>query len=368
MTNKYILYGAPVSLYTGKTRAYLTYKKIPYEEVFSSLSVYKKVIIPKTGVRYIPVLKTPADEYVQDTSAIMDVLEASFPQRSVIPNSPKQRLVSAILEMWGDEWLLIPAMHYRWNHDNFPFIYEEFGKVVLPRMPAFIRRIVGKKISTRFSGYLPMLGINNQSIPAIEDWYENHVLPVLDAHFENHDYLLGGRPCIGDFGLIGPLYTHLLRDPASGKLMKRIAPNVVKWIERMNQDNSELADWLEDDSIPATLNALLKRQFAEFWPVQLGSLASIQQWIKDNPGLKKLPRILGEHDFTIGDATAKCGVRTFSQWKLQRVLDIYQNFTSEEKKSVDPMLVELGGFEVMQTTISKRVTRENNKLVVEQHS
>lgn len=365
MSSQYTLYGAQLSLYTGKIRSYLQYKNIPFSEVFSSLSVYKNIIIPKTGVRFIPVVKTPTGEYLQDTSAIVDALEATFPNRSVAPHSPKQHLVSAILEMWGDEWLLIPAMHYRWNHDNFPFIYEEFGKIALPKMPAFMRRFVGKKLGAKFRGFVPMLGISAKSIPAIEDWYENHVLPELDAHFAKYDYLLGARPCIGDFGLMGPLYAHLYRDPAPGKLMKAKAPNVARWVERMNKDVPEIGNWLADDEIPDTLMALLKRQFTEFWPVQLDTLERNQQWIKSNPDNRKLPRMLGEHDYQIGNVSESRAARTFSQWKLQRVLDIYQGFDEHEKASVDPLLHNLGGFDFMQTTIRHRVSRENNMIVAD---
>ncbi|WP_371192913.1 glutathione S-transferase family protein [Glaciecola sp. SC05] len=364
MPDNYTLYGAPLSLYTGKTRAYLRFKQIPFDEVFSSLSVYKKVIIPKTGVRFIPVLRTPTDKFIQDTSVIMDSLEAEFPLRSAVPKGPKQRLVSAIFEMWADEWLLLPAMHYRWNHDNFPFIYEEFGKVVMPYMPAFVRRIMGKKAGAKFKGFVPMLGITPKSIPAIENWYENEVLPMLDAHFARHDYLLGSRPCIGDFGLIGPMYAHLYRDPASGKLMKRLAPNVVKWVERMNQDNVQLGRWCVNDRIPETLLPLLQQQFKEFWPVQLDTAKHVQEWIEQNPKASKLPRALGEHSFQIGNVTEKRVIRTFSQWKLQRVLDVYQAMSDDEKQRVDPLLKELGGYEVMQTVIERRVTRTNNVLVV----
>jgi len=365
MSNQYILYGAPLSLYTGKMRAYMLYKQIPFTEVFSSLAVYKKIIIPNTGVRFVPVVKTPTGEFLQDTSAIMDVLETRFPERSVIPSTPKQRLISAILEMWGDEWLLIPAMHYRWNHDNFPFIYEEFGKIAFPSMPAFIRRFVGKKLGAKFRSFVPMLGITEKTIPGIENWYENHVLPLLDAHFAKHNYLLGARPCIGDFGLSGPLYAHLYRDPAPGKLMKEIAPNVVKWVERMNQANVEQGNYLEDDIIPDTLLAILKRQFSEFWPVQIDTLARNQEWMLNNPETKELPRAAGEHTFQIDGIVEKRMVRTFSQWKLQRVLDVYQAFSETEKASVDPLLHELGGFALMQTKIGQRVTREKNILVVD---
>ena len=58
MTNKHILYGAEFSLYSGKARCYLRYKQVPFDEVLSSLSVYKQTIIPNTGVRFIPVVDT----------------------------------------------------------------------------------------------------------------------------------------------------------------------------------------------------------------------------------------------------------------------------------------------------------------------
>jgi len=322
------------------------------------------VIVPKTGVRYIPVVETPEGQFIQDTSAIMDVLESRFTERSVVPRTPKQKLVSAIFEMWGDEWLLIPAMHYRWNHGNFPFIYEEFGKIAFPSMPTFVRRFVGKKLGARFKSFVPMLGITDKSIPAIEHWYENQVLPALNAHFGKHDYLLGGRPCVGDFGLMGPLYAHLYRDPAPGKIMRDIAPNVVKWIDRMNSEDSKAGDYLANDDIPDSLLGLLKQQFIEFWPVQIDTLALNKRWIEENPKTRELPRMLGEHKYRIGRVTEKRVVRTFSQWKLQRVLDIYHGFSKEEKAVVDPLLHAIEGYEPMQTIVKKRVKRENNKLVV----
>jgi glutathione S-transferase len=364
MSDSYTLYGAPMSMYTGKTRAYLRFKQIPFNEVFSSFRVYKKIIVPKTGVQFIPVVETPDGDFVQDTSVIMDVLENKFAQRSVVPSSPQQTLVSALFEMWADEWLLLPAMHYRWNHDNFPFIYEEFGKVVLPYMPAFIRAIVGKKVGAKFKGFVPMLGITPKTIPALEACYEQQVLPMLDAHFAKHDYLLGSRPCIGDFGLMGPLYAHLYRDPAPRKLMQKIAPNVVKWVKRMNQEDVELGQWCVKDRIPETLIPLLQQQFKTFWPVLVDSVNITQTWIKENPNTKKLPRALGEHTFQIGDITEKRVVRSFSQWKLQRVLDIYAAMSRDEKLSVEPLLKEVGGYEFMQTAVSTRVSRENNILVV----
>ena len=57
--DRYTLYGTEFSLYTGKARAYLRYKGIPFREVLSTLSVYRRTIVPGTGVSMIPVVETP---------------------------------------------------------------------------------------------------------------------------------------------------------------------------------------------------------------------------------------------------------------------------------------------------------------------
>ena len=170
MTDSYKLYGAPMSLYTGKVRSYLKKKGLPYDEILSSVSVYKKFIIPRTGVRYIPVLQTPDDMVLQDTTVILDELESRHPENSIYPDTPRQHLAALLIETYADEWLVIPAMHYRWNFpfQNDKFIYSEFGRVVLPWAPAFLRAIVGKKIGGQFKAKVPLLVISEKTIPAIE--------------------------------------------------------------------------------------------------------------------------------------------------------------------------------------------------------
>ena len=115
MAADYILYGADHSLYTGKVRAYLRYKGLNFEERAATRDVYKSVILPRVGAPIVPVLETAAGEFMQDSTDIIDFLEARHPQASVYPATPVQRLVALLLELYGDEWLVIPAMHYRWS-------------------------------------------------------------------------------------------------------------------------------------------------------------------------------------------------------------------------------------------------------------
>lgn len=365
---KYILYGADFSLYSGKVRAYLNYKNINYDEILATIRIYKKVIIPETGVKFMPVVKTPDGTFLQDTSVIIDTIEHLETTKSVIPPSPIQNLVSLLLEVYGDEWLLIPAMHYRWNRDNFPFIYEEFGNLISPYLPAFIKRRIGKKIGSRFKGLVPALGITEQSIPAIEDWYQNQFLRALNHHFELHDFLLGSCPSIADFGFMGPLYAHLYRDPESGKLMKSLAPEVARWVERMNQSQQIQGEFCSDDEIADTLLPIIQLMFRDQWPVLMETAQRLADWyhksVQDKSQDVEIPRRLGTMTCSINGCSVERMVLPYSIWMMQRPLDCYQSLTGNNKLKVDEFLHNQGLFEAMQFQPSVRVTRKNNKFII----
>ena len=360
--DRYTLYGTEFSLYTGKARAYLRYKGIPFREVLSTLSVYRRTIVPGTGVSMIPVVETPEGELIQDTTDIIDRLESRFPERPVYPDTPAQRLAALLLELYGDEWLLIPAMHYRWNFpaENRRFLFAEFGRVVLPRAPAPLRRFAGGRLARRFAGMLPGLGIDERTIPAIEQWYEGF-LRDLDAHFAEHPYLFGGRASIGDFGLIAPLYAHLYRDPAPGRLMRRIAPHVAAWVERMNEPEPPIGDWLPDDAVPETLIPILRRQFDEQFPVLADTALRVSEWIAKQPG-ERIRRTIGTHAFRIGEAHGERAVMPYALWMAQRPLDYYHGLSHTARAAADDLLARAGGEAAMAMPLPRRVARRENRL------
>ncbi|MEQ9518778.1 MAG: glutathione S-transferase [Parvibaculum sp.] len=371
MSDTYQLLGADISYYTGKARAYLRYKGIPFEDVRATRDIYVRTILPRTGVAMIPVLMTPDDIAVQDTSEIIDFLEMRFPNPSVFPATPRQGTIARLFELYGDEWLVIPAMHYRWNH-NADAMYLEFGKVSQPELSEAEQVEVGKETCKPFKGALPILGVTPATEKAIEASYEQ-LLRDLDAHFKIYPFLFGTRPSIGDFGLMGPLYAHQYRDPASGEIMKRIAPNVAKWVERMNAPDVKQGGFLADDEVPETLLPVIRRIFEEQFPPLHVMVDALGQWIEAHPEEPipcAIPRTIGKQSFFLKErdgkiVTAERGMFTFSQWMLQRVLDFYQPLAGEARDSVDTLLDKVQGREAMQFELKHRVTRVKNKLVAE---
>lgn len=356
MSDIYKLYGAAISLYTGKARAFLRYKNVPFVEESGSPDIFERI-----GFRMIPVLHTPDDELIQDTTEIIDYIEEKHGEVSVYPQGTTQKLVALLFEVYGDEWLIMPAMHYRWAY-NLDYILEEFGKMVMPDASSAQQREVGEKMSAAFRGSLPSLGVTPETVPAIEACYEE-LLDHLNQHFAQNWYLFGTRPSIGDYGLMGPLYAHNYRDPASGDIMKRLAPNVVRWIDLMNTPAPNSGHFLKDDVIPATLLPILKRIFSDCVPAMVDTIATTAEWIEANPEASEIPRTIGEHDFQIGGVQGRRVVRPFSQWMFQRPLAHYHFLQGDARKQADELLHSVGGYELMQTQVEHPLTRSNYKLV-----
>lgn len=357
------LIGAEASYYTGKVRAYLRWKGIPFDEVLATADVYRQVIIPRTGTRFIPVLIGVDGEAIQDSTDIIDAVERQLPEPSVYPSTPVQRLVALLFEIYGDEWLVLPAMHYRWSFpENQEFLLREFGGTLHPEASDPEQRAHGVKASAPFSGALPLLGVTPQTAPAIEAW-TTELFTQLCHHLARHPFLLGTRPSIGDFGLLGPLYAHLYRDPYPGRLMLEKAPRVARWVERMNAPVAGSGDFLPDDEVPETLCPILKRMFREHVPVMRDTARLLAVWVRENPG-QQIPRVIGTHEVSIGGVTTERAVFPYTVWMLQRAVDHYAALTGRDRCRVDTYLREVGAPDALTGPLPVRVTRAANRLVV----
>lgn len=363
MSAQYKLYGCEFSPYTGKVRAYLNYKKANYTEIFSSAFQYATVIRPRTGVMFVPILITPENEALQDSSVIIDTLEKRLPQRAITPNTPAQKLACSLIELYGDEWMVpMPSMHYRWNYpENRDFLYGQFGGIALPYAPELVKRILGKKISQRFSGYVPKLGLVGEIKDAIEQRHEQ-LLASLQQHFQQYKYLLGDRPSMADFAMFGPLYAHLYRDPAAGKIMRAQAPLAVEWIERLRKPINDIGDWAPNDEVPQAALDILNMLFEDSMPIHLEAVKRVTEWADKNPGEKRMPAALSGIDFELLGKKGSRMLLSSPIWKLQRPLFLYQQ--SENKTAMNKLLKSTGGFAAMQTKIKYPMTRKNNHVLL----
>jgi glutathione S-transferase len=356
MSTSYRLYGGQLSYFTGKVRAYLLWKRLPFVEMVASAAVYREIIVPRVGFPVIPVIVTPDDETLQDTTEIIDALERRHPDASVYPATPLQRLVALLLEVYGDEWLVIPAMHYRW-HYNREWAIRSFGELNAPDATPEVQLAIGTKRAEPFANAAILLGAEPHMHAAIEASYVSF-LKDLDRHFETYDYALGDRPSIGDFGLFGPLYAHLYRDPKSGELMRQQAPSVVRWIHRMNEPPAQ-GDrcFLPEDEVPSTLEPILERMMREQLPVLTDSARLLRERLAAKPG-ERIPRAIGTHDFELEGCRGQRIVGSYSLWMLQRARDAYRALSSADRDAANRVLSKVHGEQFMCFEDPPRLARE----------
>jgi len=65
----------------------------------------------------IPLVITPEDEGVQDSTPLIEGMEERFPEPGIHPPDPVSRFVSALIEEYADEWANKPMFHYRWTYE-----------------------------------------------------------------------------------------------------------------------------------------------------------------------------------------------------------------------------------------------------------
>jgi glutathione S-transferase len=355
--------GWPSSPYSAKTRSYLRFKGIPFEDVQPTAWGMYWHMQRRLGFVIMPIVLGPKGELLQDTAEIIDTLEARHPERPILPTTPRQRLTARLLALWADEWLPIWNIHFRWSlQQNVDFAIDDFSAHALPFLPSPLRRPLGRRIASKMQRYLKVLGVSKETIPAIEAW-THETLDLLDEHLATATFLLGDRPTTADFAVYGPIYAHLYRDPGTTSLVTS-RPHLLAWLLRMENPSPAHADGalLPDDEVSKPIQQILRRQFEEQFPVLKETVERVGNEVNEAKN-GKLPRGLGKVAFHIGEATGERVAMTFQQWKLQRVLDEYQGLEESDRATVDAYLHTLDGLDAMQIKPTARVKRERYRIV-----
>lgn len=361
------LYGSPLSLYTGRARSYLIKAGLDYRETTATSTHYLEQVLPKAGNRRgVPTLELGTGEVIRDGAAIIDHFEAQSGS-GFSPVTPRQQVISRLLDVIGAEGLLRPAMHYRWNFpdENLAFLKFHFATMVPPNLD---RESVAEKMMNQMRGAGQAFGAVPDTFALVESLYER-LLDRLDAHFAEHPYLLGGRPCIGDFGMIAPLYAHLGRDPKPLSLMQHRAIRLFRWVERMNRPEPDIGEfdnaseaYLPDDEIPQTLIQVLQHLAIDFVPETRAAAALINDWLAQQGDLAGVPaeRGLGLARFDVEGVTLNALAQPYRFFLLARVQALYESLSEEDARDVDSLLASCGLREVLDIRLDRALGRENN--------
>jgi len=255
MSDLYRVFGAENSPFSVKVRSYFRYKGIPHEWIVRSndtMEEYKKY----AKLPLIPLVVTPEDEAIQDSTPIIEKVEARHPDPSIHPSDPVCGFLSALVEEFGDEWGNKWMLHYRWAReaDQVAASRRLVGEM-MPGMSEEQQGGMAKGIAERMVGRVWFVGSNEKTAAQIEDSF-GQGLELLEPNLAERAYLFGARPSFADFGLWGQIYNASL-DPTPGGILREKAPSVANWVERMLEPKAD-GDFERFESLSPTLAPFLK--------------------------------------------------------------------------------------------------------------
>lgn len=258
MPAPYRLYGAELSPYSQKVRAYLAYKGAAFEWLLRSQKRQEE-FARYAKLPLIPVLVGSDEAVLQDSTPIIEALEAESPALAIEDSS--LAFLSALLEDYADEWLNKAMFHYRWSYGPDQ---ESAAKRIVDGMfedeAPPNRDAIEAAVRERMVGRLKHVGSNPETAPTIEASL-TRLLDLLNAHLDGRDYLLGSKLSLADLGIAAQLQ-QLLSDPTPGALIRERAPRVAAWVSRTMDAPSKGGAYESLDALAPTLAPLLKDELA----------------------------------------------------------------------------------------------------------
>ncbi len=254
----YRVIGAEESPYSVKVRSYLRYKGLPHQWLTRTQA--QDLYQQHAKLPLVPLVVTPQETALQDSTPIIETIEASHPEPSIYPADPTARFVCTLLEEFGDEWGNKWMFHYRWAREVDQIACSRrLAAAVMPEAQGDADKLdaAAKNIRERMVDRVWFVGSSPQTAMQIENSFKD-ALTLLEPHLATRPYLFGGRPSFADFALWGQIY-NAHRDPTPQRIIETSAPNTLAWIERMLQPvaEGEFADW---QILAPTLTPLLADQ------------------------------------------------------------------------------------------------------------
>ncbi len=327
------------SPYSGKVRTYFHYKGIPYRRMRTTFPTYMGRIPELVGMPIIPVILTPDNQVMQDSTPMMEWFEKEYPDRAVVPPDNRLAFLMWMVEDFADEYAPRWSMHYRWGNE-------------------LSRDTIGYRIGRRFSYGLPDADIdtNAQMVIARQSGFDIHLgltdatradveaqlielLSILERHFVEYRFLFGDRPSMADFALYGHLYAHLFRDPLSMHVLETKAPQTCNWLEiitdfgdtRGEVGQTEFGAWVDFNRLPETLKDLTRFIGATYFPLAAATAAA---------SINREKRFKA----TIRGIEAEFSTHHYRAWSFEQLQLRYEALPGEAKTAVKSLLEESGGW------------------------
>jgi glutathione S-transferase len=216
----YIIYGGELSLFTRKLEAAMIFYGADFE-MQSKAPNNAGEIEQRSGTHQVPVLLTPENWMIADTTPLLHLLDSRYPARRLFPDG-SIGVLTQVIEEYFDEWVARTMVHYRWH-------YPESAKFASERMSGG-----NAEAAARVREWGPRAcratGTDSQQQRREAESEYVRILEAVNNQLTDSAYLLGDRPTAVDCIVLGGLRAHTNMDPDPQKVTATY-PRVVAWAE-----------------------------------------------------------------------------------------------------------------------------------------
>lgn len=283
------LYGAEHSAFSQKLLTYLRYKG--FDHTYIPRTAENAAEFTRLArLPLIPLLVEADGRTAQDSTQIMERLDAAHPTPQVRPDDPAVGFLACLIEDWADEWLNKVSLHFRWADEADRAAAAQASVAAI--YPQGAPDGAAEVIAARMAAKLPVAGAGPENGPALEAALKEAVA-LLDAHLLARPFLFGGLPTCADFAVAAQV-SQLQKDARSAAVL-RDAPWLTAYVTRMQAPQPEEGASYESlDALEPTLAPLLSRQIGGLY------LAFADANAQAHAGGGAIALEIGGHAFTQG--------------------------------------------------------------------
>ncbi len=271
MPDDYVIHGAPFSLFTRKLEAAFRFYDLPFRLENAAIGG-DETAARRADTHQIPVLHTPENWMIADTTPILDLLDGRVPARRLFPTGPLGVLVHIVEEVL-DEWLARVMVHFRWH-------YAENTRHI-------VGHALGREVTLEEASEFPLAKWGPRACRATGTELEFHqqaaeqeyfdLLSALESQLGETAFALGNRPTAVDAILLGGLRAHTNADPLPDL---SAYPRCIAWDEGaadLWKGDGELAPFPESTPFASHVLKLARNQYAPFLLGNAKALAASQK-------------------------------------------------------------------------------------------
>ena len=156
--------------------------------------------------------------------------------------------------------------------------------------------------------------------------------------------------------------------------MKKRAPRVYRWVERMNRASQDAQEYFDFDTdfsqkneIPETLITVLLVLSQDFVPETVASAKLLNLWLSEQNPKTGSPAVfqlgtspLGNVEFQVRNRLIKAAIVPYRHFQLQRIHQIFDEVETKVQMQIKQILKSCGMADLLNIRLNRSIGRRDN--------